>query len=158
MDRGRAHSAGSACEGPSVLGAPRATPGLHLGSPGAARGRLRYARLSRSPNLSWWSEAVLAGDPRPHSRAGSCMDIPSESGMCHGPARGTSRSTQRIVRAVRAQRHRVTLYRARYRRALASSASAVLPATRRPRPQRARFQCLQKPFRPIWLCRASCKL
>ena len=63
-----------------IGGAPR-DAGLHLGSPGAARGRLRYARLSHSPNLSWWSEAVLAGDLRSHSRAGSCMDIPSASGM-----------------------------------------------------------------------------
>jgi len=63
-----------------IGGAPR-DAGLHLGSPGAARGRLRYARLSLSPNLSWWSEAVLAGDLRSHSRAGSCMDIPNASGM-----------------------------------------------------------------------------
>jgi len=76
-------------------GAPRAAPGLHLGSPGAARGRLRYARLSLSPNLSWWCEAVLAGDPRPHSRAGSCMDTRRKARVQRAssgarPARGHS--------------------------------------------------------------------
>ena len=42
----RAHGWLRVLWGPSVLGAPRTAAGLLLGSPGAARGRLRYARLS----------------------------------------------------------------------------------------------------------------
>ena len=79
---------------PTLPPCPRgrlARPGLHLGSPGAARGRLRYARLSLSPNIPWWCEAVLAGDPRPHSRAGTCTDTRGNAACASGPLGGASR-------------------------------------------------------------------
>ena len=60
---------------PWVVGGATRGPGASPRLPsGTARGRLRYARLSLSPNQSWWSRAVLAGEPRPQSRAGTSTD------------------------------------------------------------------------------------
>ena len=66
-------------------------PARRRPSPRLARRRARPATLRsppRSPNLSWWCEAVLAGDSRPHSRAGSCMDTRRQRACDTGQLRG----------------------------------------------------------------------
>ena len=85
---------------------------------------------------------MLAGDPRPHRRAGSCTDTHGNERVPRACSGDASRLVTALVRcecstSTQAQRLQLTLNRSRLSTHLATSASAALPATRRPRPQRS---------------------